>query len=174
MRVRSSQFSSCIHPRFHLGKLRSQACAQEYAVTVYIWFQMLGILEPWKVVRCLQTWNPHNCRRVNWEASKVLGWSCFKGDTGEYRRAGLPTWIRTPTVAELCHEGLKPFWRGELYIRGLTECVEGCLNANDLRLAFRTLKKLLSKSISQMKSIQMAGGDLVSDADGQSTFGSCM
>ena len=37
----------------------------------------------------------------------------------------------------------------ERYVRSLMEDVEGYLNANDLKLAYRTLKKLCSKSISR-------------------------
>ena len=57
----------------------------------------------------------------------------------------------------------------ERYIWGLTEDVECYLNANDLRPAYRALKKLHSKSTSQVSAIQTADDYLVSDADGVST-----
>ena len=41
------------------------------------------------------------------------------------------------------------------------------LNANDLRPAYRALKKLCSKSTSQVSAIRTADGCLVSDADEQ-------
>ena len=41
----------------------------------------------------------------------------------------------------------------ERYVRGLAEDVECLLNANDLRPAYRALKKLCSKLISQMSAI---------------------
>ena len=47
------------------------------------------------------------------------------------------------------------------------EDVEGHLNANDLRPAYRALKKLRSKSTSLMSAIQAVDGCLVSDAAGQ-------
>ena len=50
---------------------------------------------------------------------------------------------------------------------GLTEDVECHLNANDLRPAYRALKKLRSKSTSQVSAIRTADGCLVSDTDGQ-------
>ena len=55
----------------------------------------------------------------------------------------------------------------ERYVKGLAEDVECHLNANDLRPAYRALKKLCSKSSSQVSAIRTADGCLVSDADGQ-------
>ena len=57
----------------------------------------------------------------------------------------------------------------ERYVRDLAEDVECHLNANDLRPAYRALKKLLSKSTSQVSAIRTADGCLVSNADGQMT-----
>ena len=45
--------------------------------------------------------------------------------------------------------------------------VEGHLNANDLKPAYRALKKLCSKSTSQVSAIRTADGCLVSNADGR-------
>ncbi|KAG0720902.1 Transposon TX1 uncharacterized protein [Chionoecetes opilio] len=55
----------------------------------------------------------------------------------------------------------------EKYVRSLAEGVEGHLNANDLRPAYRALKKLRSKSPSRASAIRTADGRLVSDMDGQ-------
>ncbi|KAG0723665.1 Dipeptidase 3 [Chionoecetes opilio] len=55
----------------------------------------------------------------------------------------------------------------ERYVRSLAEDVEGHLNANDLRPAYRALKKLRSKSPSRASAIRAADGRLVSDMDGQ-------
>ncbi|KAG0730184.1 LINE-1 retrotransposable element ORF2 protein [Chionoecetes opilio] len=55
----------------------------------------------------------------------------------------------------------------EKYVRSLAEDVEGHLNANDLRPAYRALKKLRSKSPSRASAIRTADGRLVSDMDGQ-------
>ena len=49
----------------------------------------------------------------------------------------------------------------------LAEDVECHLNANDLRPAYRALKKLRFKSTSPVSAIQTTDGCLVSDADGQ-------
>ena len=55
----------------------------------------------------------------------------------------------------------------ETYVRSIAEDVEGYLNANDLKPAYRAMKKLHSKSTSQVSVIRIADGCLVSDADGQ-------
>ena len=55
------------------------------------------------------------------------------------------------------------------YVRGLAEDVKCHLNANDFRPAYRALKKLRSRSTSQVSAIQTADGCLISDADGVST-----
>ncbi|KAG0721945.1 hypothetical protein GWK47_045409 [Chionoecetes opilio] len=55
----------------------------------------------------------------------------------------------------------------ERYVRSLAEDVEGHLNVNDLRPAYRALKKLRSKSPSRASAIRAADGLLVSDMDGQ-------
>ncbi len=47
----------------------------------------------------------------------------------------------------------------------LIEEVEGHFRANDLSPAYRALKKLRSKSTSQVSSVRTADGRLVSDAD---------
>ncbi|KAG0722305.1 hypothetical protein GWK47_044706 [Chionoecetes opilio] len=52
-------------------------------------------------------------------------------------------------------------------VRSLAEDVEGHLNANDLRPAYRALKKLRSKSPSRASAIRTADGRLVSDMDWQ-------
>ena len=53
------------------------------------------------------------------------------------------------------------------YIRSLAEDFEGHLNVNDLQPAYQDLKKLHSKSTSQVSAIQTADGCLVSYMDGQ-------
>merc|ERR1712035_263168 len=54
-----------------------------------------------------------------------------------------------------------------MYVRSLAENVKSHFNANDLRPAYRALKKLRSKSPSQVSAIRTADGSLVSDMDGQ-------
>ncbi len=53
----------------------------------------------------------------------------------------------------------------ERYVRTLAEDVEGCFNANNLRPAYRALKKLHSKSTSQTSTIHTADGRIVSDVN---------
>ncbi len=53
----------------------------------------------------------------------------------------------------------------ERYVRGITEEVEGHFRANNLSPAYRALKKLCSKSTSQVSSVWTTDGRLVSDAD---------
>ena len=56
----------------------------------------------------------------------------------------------------------------ERYVKNLAEDVEGNLNINDLKPAYRALKKLRSKSTSQVNAIKKtAGSCLVSNAVGQ-------
>ncbi|MFV0264558.1 MAG: hypothetical protein ACK5JN_19375 [Kluyvera sp.] len=55
----------------------------------------------------------------------------------------------------------------ERYVRSLAEDVEGHFNDNDLRPAYRALKKLRSKSPSRVSAIRTADGCLVLDMDGQ-------
>ena len=55
----------------------------------------------------------------------------------------------------------------EKYVKSLTEDFESHLNANDLKSAYRSLKKLRSKSTSRVSAIRTADGCLILDADGQ-------
>ena len=55
----------------------------------------------------------------------------------------------------------------ERYVRGRAEDVECHLKANDLRPTYRALKKLCSKSTSQLSAIRTADSCLISDGDGQ-------
>ena len=54
-----------------------------------------------------------------------------------------------------------------MHVRSLTEDVEGHLNVNDLKPAYRALKKLLSNSTFQVIAIRTADGCLILDMDGQ-------
>ena len=47
----------------------------------------------------------------------------------------------------------------ERYVRNLADVVESHLNANDLKPAYRSLKKLRSKSTSRVSVIQTADGN---------------
>ena len=62
----------------------------------------------------------------------------------------------------------------ERYVRGLTDDVECHLNANDLRPAYRAMKKLRSKSTSQVSAIRTADWTQMGRwLLGLSTFNSC-
>lgn len=47
------------------------------------------------------------------------------------------------------------------YVRGFTENVKSCLNWNDLRLAFQTLKKLHTTFPSKVSTIRKANGQMI-------------
>ena len=57
--------------------------------------------------------------------------------------------------------------QGEVCQESRRDDVEDHLNVNDLKSAYRVLKKLHSKSTSRVSAIRTADGCLVSDADGQ-------
>lgn len=66
----------------------------------------------------------------------------------------LPSWLRTGTDTEFYYEGLESFLGG--CVNGLSEDIEGCLNASDIRPAIRTMNRLRSKSISYTNTILKA------------------
>ena len=80
-------------------------------------------------------------------------------------------WLGGGTSTRLCLAGLELFWRETRrgMWRSLTKDVVGHLDANDLKLAYRALKKLRPKSTSRVSAIRTADDCLVSDADGQMT-----
>lgn len=170
LHVKSRRLSRCNQPAFHLEKLKDLACAQEYAVAVSNRFNVLSSLED-----PVELWDTF--KRETLEAAKECigerprsrsGFASeetlenieesraarLAGDRGRYRV------LSRRTRALLRRDK-------ERYVRSLAEDVEVHLNANDLRPAYRALKKLRSKSTSQVSAIRTADGRLVSDMDGQ-------
>ncbi|KAG0724748.1 LINE-1 retrotransposable element ORF2 protein [Chionoecetes opilio] len=154
----------------HILKLKDLTCAHEYAVAVSNRFDVLGALgDP------VELWDTF--KRETLQAAK----ECI-GERPRSRRGFVSTEtlekIEESRAARLAgnqdqHRALSRRTRTllgkdkERYVRSLAEDVEGHLNANDLRPAYRALKKLRSKSPSRASAIRTADGRLVSDMDGQ-------
>ncbi|KAG0712996.1 TBC1 domain family member 16 [Chionoecetes opilio] len=170
LHVKSRRISRGNHTVFHLEKLKDLTCAHEYAVAVSNRFDVLGALgDP------VELWDTF--KRETLQAAK----ECI-GERPRSRRGFVSTEtlekIEESRAARLAgnrdqHRALSCRTRTllgrdkERYVRSLAEDVEGHLNANDLRPAYRALKKLRSKSPSRASAIRTADGRLVSDMDGQ-------
>ncbi|KAG0713853.1 hypothetical protein GWK47_015271 [Chionoecetes opilio] len=170
LHVKSRRISRGNHTVFHLEKLKDLTCAHEYAVAVSNRFDVLGALgDP------VELWDTF--KRETLQAAK----ECI-GERPRSRRDFVSTEtlekIEESRAARLAgnrdqHRALSRRTRTLLrrdkgrYVRSLAEDVEGHLNANDLRPAYRALKKLRSKSSSRASAIRTADGRLVSDMDGQ-------
>ncbi|KAG0723422.1 Transposon TX1 uncharacterized protein [Chionoecetes opilio] len=155
---------------FNLEKLKDLTCAHEYAVAVSNRFDVLGAFgDP------VELWDTF--KRETQQAAK----ECI-GERPRSRRGFVSTEtlekIEESRAARLAgnrdqHRALSRRTRTllgrdkERHVRSLAEDVEGHLNANDLRPAYRALKKLRSKSPSRASAIRTADGRLVSDMDGQ-------
>ena len=170
LHVKSRRIPRCNHTVFHLEKLKDLTCAHEYAVTVSNRFEVLDTLED-----PVELWDTF--KRETLEAAR----GCIgerPRSRGGFASAETLDSIEESRAARLA--GNRDQYRAlsrrtrtllrrdkERYVRSLAEDVEGHLNANDLRPAFRALKKLRSKSTPQLSAIRTADGCLVSDADGQ-------
>ncbi|KAG0727408.1 Craniofacial development protein 2 [Chionoecetes opilio] len=171
LHVKSRRISRGNHTVFHLEKLKDLTCAHEYAVAVSNRFDVLGALgDP------VELWDTF--KRETLQAAK----ECIGERHPRSRRGFVSTEtlekIEESRAARLAgtqdqHRALSRRTRTllgrdkERYVRSLAEDVEGHLNANDLRPAYRALKKLRSKSPSRASAIRTADGRLVSDMDGQ-------
>ena len=166
--IRSKKIPRCNSPRFHLEKLGDPVCAQEFAVAVSNRFGVLDTLEDpeemWntfkretlKVTEECVGERPRSRSGVasedtlrNIEESRAAR---LAGDLDHYRT------LARRTRALLRRDK-------ERYVRELAENVEGCFDANNLRPAYRALKKLRSKSTTQTTTIRTADGRTVTDAD---------
>ena len=169
LRLRSRNFSRCCRPGLHLEKLKDEACAHEYAVEVSNRFEAFGALED-----PVELWDTFNRETLS-AAGECLGArprsrrGFISGETldkiEESRAARLAGDLEQ-------HRNLTRSTRASLrrdkerYVRGIAEEVEGHFRANDLSPAYRALKKLRSKSTSQVSSVYTADGRcLVSDPD---------
>ncbi|KAG0730476.1 Transposon TX1 uncharacterized protein [Chionoecetes opilio] len=170
LHVKSRRISRGNHTVFHHEKLKDLTCAHEYAVAVSNRFDVLGALgDP------VELWDTF--KRETLQAAK----ECI-GERPRSRRGFVSTEtlekIEESRAARLAgnrdqHRALSRRTRTllgrdkERYVRSLAEDVEGHLNANDLRPAYRALKNLRSKSPSRASAIRTADGRLMSDMDGQ-------
>ncbi|KAG0727553.1 Craniofacial development protein 2 [Chionoecetes opilio] len=149
LHVKSRRISRGNHTVFQLEKLKDLTCAHEYAVAVSNRFDVLGALvdpvELWSVEQTLEKIEESRAARLagNQDQHRVLS-------------------RRTRTLLRRDKKR---------YVRSLAEDVEGHLNTNDLRLAYRALKKLRSKSPYRASAIRTADGRLVSDMEGQMARG---
>ena len=170
LRIKSRRLSRCNQTVFHLEKLKDLVCAQEYAVAVSNRFNVLGSLED-----PVELWDTF--KRETLEAAKEYIGERPRSRSGFASEETLEN-IEESRAARLAgnrgrYRALARRTRAllrrdkERYVRSLAEDVEGHLNANDLRPAYRALKKLRSKSSSQASAIRAADGHLVSDMDGQ-------
>ena len=170
LHVRTRMSPRCNHTVFHLERLKDLTCAQEYAVAVSNRFEVLDTLED-----PVELWDTF--KRETLEAAKGCIGERPRSRGGFASRETLDS-IEESRAARLAgnrdqyrtlSRRTRAFLRRdkERYVRGLAEDVECHLNANDLRPAYRALKKLRSKSTSQVSAIRTADGRLVSDADGQ-------
>ncbi|KAG0721870.1 Ankyrin repeat and SOCS box protein 3 [Chionoecetes opilio] len=157
LHVKSRRISRGNHTVFHLEKLKDLTCAHEYAVAVSNRFDVLGALgDP------VELWDTF--KRETLQAAK----ECI-GERPRSRRGFVSTEtlekIEESRTARLAgnrdqHRALSRRTRTllgrdkERYVRSLAEDVEGHLNANDLRPAYRALKKLRSKSPSRASAIR--------------------
>ena len=170
LHVKSRRIPRCDHTVFHLEKLKDLACAHEYAVTVSNQFEVLGTLED-----PVELWDTFKRETLN-AAKRCIGER--PRSRGGFVSAETLENIEKSRAARLA--GSRDQYRTlsrrsrtllrrdkERYVRDLAGEVEGHFNANDLRPAFRALKKLRSKSTSQVSAIRTADGCLVSDTDGQ-------
>ena len=166
--IRPMKIPRCNSPRFHLEKLRDPTCAQEYAVAVSNRFEVLDTLEDPE-----ELWDTF--KRETLKATEECVGERPRSRSGVASEETLRT-IEESRAARLAgnlgqHRTLSRRTRAllrrdkERYVRGLAEDAEGCFNANNLRPAYRALKKLRSKSTSQMSTIRTADGRIVSAVD---------
>ena len=170
LHVKSKKLSGCNQPVLHLEKLKDLECAQEYAVSVSNRFEVLGALDD-----PVELWDTF--KRETLQAAKECVGERPR-QRGGVASAGTLENIEESRAARLA--GDRARYRAlsrrtrtllrrdkERFVRGLVEEVEGHLNVNDLRPAYRALKRLSSKSTSRISAIRKADGCLVSDIDGQ-------
>ncbi|MEL6802745.1 MAG: reverse transcriptase domain-containing protein, partial [Bacteroidota bacterium] len=172
LHVKSRRIPRCNDTAFHLEKLKDPTCAHEYAVTVSNRFNVLSTLED-----PVELWDTF--KRETLEAAKECIGERPRSRGGFVSEEALAN-IEESRAARLT--GSRDQYRAlsrrtrallrrdkERYVRSLAEDVESHLNANDLRPAYRALKKLRSKPTSRVSSVRKADGCLVSDMDGQRT-----
>ncbi|KAG0720355.1 Protein lin-10 [Chionoecetes opilio] len=154
----------------YIKKLKDLTCAHEYEVAVSNRFDVLGALEDpvklWDIFKRETLQAANECigerprSRRGFVSTETL-------EKIEESRAARLAGNRDQHRALSCRTRTLLGRDKERYVRSLAEDVEGHLNANDLRPAYRALKKLRSKSPSRASAIRAADGRLESDMDGQ-------
>ena len=170
LHIRSQRLPRRHLPCFHLDRLRDLQCAEEFSISVSNRFEVLDTLEDpvdlWATFKRETLQAAKDCigerprSRSGVASEETL--ECIEesrtarlaGNRDQYRALAR----RTRTLLRRDKER---------YVRDLAGEVEGNLNANDLRPAYRALKKLRSKSTPQVSAIRSADGRLVSDMAGQ-------
>ena len=155
---------------FYLEKLKDLTCAEEYAVTVANRSEALDTLEDPE-----ELWDTFKCDTL--EAAKECIGERLRSRSGFTSVETLES-IEESRAARVAgdHDQNSALSRRtrtllrrdkDRYVRGLTEDVECLLNAIDLILFYRALKKLHPKWTSQVSAIRTADGCLILDPDGQ-------
>ena len=154
---------------FHLDRLREDECAREYAVAISNRFTALeNLTDP------IALWDTFKRETLDAAQESI-------GDRPRTRRNGISQETLDATEAgraarlagdrEL-HRSLARRTRSllrrdkEQQIRELAEEVEGHFLVNDLRPAYRALRKLNAKPSPQMTAVRSADGQIISDPDG--------
>ena len=170
LHIRSQRRSGCNVPALHLDRLKDLQCAEEFSVAVSNRFEVLGSLED-----PVELWDTF--KRETLQAAKDCIGERPRSRSGFASEETLEC-IEESRTARLSgnrdrHRALARRTRTllrrdkERYVRNLAEEVEENLNANNLRPAFRAMKKLRSKSKPQVSAIRAVDGHLISDIDGQ-------
>ena len=169
LRLKTQRVSRCTLPRYNLDALKDETRVQEYAVAVSNRFEVLSGLEDpvelWDAFKreTLSAVEEH----VGVQPKSRNGFASPEtvetiGRSRAARLAGNRDQYRTLSrKTRACLRRDK-----ERYVRGIAEEVEENFIVNDLRPAYRALKKLRSKSTPEVSSIRTADGQLVSDTEG--------
>ena len=165
LQIKTERISRCHQKRFHLEKLSDEECAHEYAVAISNRFDVLRTVED-----PVERWETFK-RATLAAADECIGDRPRSG-RGFVSRRTLTT-IEESRAARLAgsreqHRLLSRQARAmlrrdkETYVREIAGEVEGRFHVNDLRSAYRALRKLRSRPVSRLNSVWTADGRLVS------------
>ena len=154
---------------FHLDRLRDEECARRYAVAISNRFTVLeNLTDP------IALWDSFKRETLDAAQESI-------GDRPRTRQniISQETLEATDTCRTARLAGNRELHRSlvrrtrtllrrdkEQYIRNLAEEVEGHFLVNDLRPAYRALKKLNAKPSSQVSAVRAADGQVISDPEG--------
>ena len=170
LHIKSQGLSRGNAPALHLDRLKDLQCAEQFSIAVSNRFEVLGALED-----PVELWDTF--KRETLLAAKDCIGERPRSRSGFASEEALEC-IEESRTARLAgnrdrHRALARRTRTllrrdkERYVRDLAEEVEGNLNTNNLRPAFRAVKKLRSKSKPQVSSVRSADGHLISGVAGQ-------